>query len=494
MVFPQSLWRAARPRANRTCLWACRSLAFAAVATMASCASMSNSPDAGRTLAIVGATVVHPERDAAHAIERDSTVVVSGRRIVAVGPASATSVPPGATVIDGRGKWLVPGLVDAHVHFFQSGNLYTRPDVIDLNAWMPYAKEVERNKARLAATFKVWIASGVTSVVDIGGPFWNFDMRDAAERTAAAPRVAVAGPLISMVADPKLDLGDPPIIKIASPAEARELVARELARKPDYIKVWFINRLGDDLAAQEAIVKAAGDAAHRAGVPLAVHATEIIVAKAAMRAGADFLVHSVGDALVDDEFLALAKQNHILYCPTLFVVPGYRYALSNTWQPTAVELRLADPQIVATMGDLARIPADMLPDTLVRSMAAAVPPKPSPIELKNLRTIWDAGITVVMGTDAGNIGTLHGPSVFREMALMQEAGLTPLEVLRSATTNGARAARRDNEIGVIAASRLADLVILDADPTTSVENLSRVFRVIKDGRVFDPDELIRSIR
>ena len=241
-------------------------------------------------------------------------------------------------------------------------------------------------------------------------------------------------------------------------------------------------------------MKAAADAAHRAGVPLAVHATELIVAKAAMRAGADFLVHSVGDAPIDDEFLALAKQNRILYCPTLFVVPGYRYALSNTWQPTAAELRLADPQIVATMGDLTRIPTDMLPNALVRGMAAAVPPKPSPIELKNLRTIWDAGITVVMGTDAGNIGTLHGPSVFREMALMQEAGLTPLEVLRSATTNGARAARRDNEIGAIAAGRLADLVILDADPTTSVENLSRVYRVIKDGQVFDPDDLIRSIR
>jgi imidazolonepropionase-like amidohydrolase len=220
----------------------------------------------------------------------------------------------------------------------------------------------------------------------------------------------------------------------------------------------------------------------------------LVTAKAALRAGADFLVHSVSDTLVDGEFLALAKQNHILYCPTLFVVPGYRYALSNTWQPTAAELRLADPRIVATMGDLARIPSATLPDAIVRSMAAAVPPKPSPIELKNLRTIWDAGITVVMGTDAGNIGTLHGPSVFREMALMQEAGLTPLEVLRAATVNGARAVRRDNEIGAIAAGRLADLVILDADPVAGVENLSRVYRVIKDGRVFDPDELIRSIR
>src|SRR5947207_4561507 len=148
--------------------------------------------------AIVGATVVHPDRDLPSAVASNTTVIVSGSRIEAIGPASSTPVPAGATRIDGRGKWVVPGLIDSHVHFFQSGNLYTRPDVADFNAWMPYAKEVERNKARLPATFKVWLASGVTSVVDIGGPFWTFQMRDAAVRSPAAPRVAVAGPLISM--------------------------------------------------------------------------------------------------------------------------------------------------------------------------------------------------------------------------------------------------------------------------------------------------------
>src|SRR6266513_3359675 len=281
--------------------------------------------------AIVGATVVHPDRDLPSAVAANSTVIIKGNRIERVGPASSTPVPKGATRIDGRGKWVVPGLIDAHVHFFQSGNLYTRPDVADFNAVVPYAKEVERNKARLDATFKVWLASGVTSVVDIGGPFWNFEMRDAALASAAAPRVAVAGPLLSMVERVKLDLGDPPIIKISSANEARALVQRELKHRPDFIKVWFIHRQGDDLAAQEAIVKAAGEAAHAAGVRLAVHATELVVAKASLRAGADFLVHSVEDAAVDEEFLALAKKNRALYCPTLFVTLGYRYALSNTW-------------------------------------------------------------------------------------------------------------------------------------------------------------------
>jgi imidazolonepropionase-like amidohydrolase len=447
----------------------------------------------GQVTAIVGASVVHPELDGDAAIARDQAVVIEGDRIRAVGDTRFVRVPEGATVIDGRGKWVVPGLIDAHVHFFQSGNLYTRPDAANFNAWMPYAKEVERNKARLPATFKVWLASGVTGVVDIGGPFWNFEMRDLAVKTAAAPRVAVAGPLISMVADPPLDLGDPPIIKVTSPDEARSLVRRELAHKPDYIKVWFIHRPGDDLAAQEAIVKATADAAHEAGVPLAVHATELVVAKASLRAGADFLVHSVEDEPVDDELIALARRNHALYCPTLFVVMGYRYALSGTWQATDAEKRLADPQILESMNDLAKIPKDRIPERVAKLMVNPPTVKPSAVSLANLRKVWDAGIPVAMGTDAGNVGTLHGPSVFREMELMTQAGLTPLQVLRAATVNGAKALRREHDLGVIEPGRLADLVVLDADPLASVGNLSRIHRVIKGGRVFDPQELIRSI-
>jgi imidazolonepropionase-like amidohydrolase len=447
----------------------------------------------GPITAIVGATVIHPERDLPSAVASSSTLIIAGTRIESIGPASSTPVPAGATRIDGKGKWVVPGLIDSHIHFFQSGNLYTRPDVADFNAWMPYAKEVRRNQARLPATFKVWLASGVTSVVDIGGPFWNFEVRAAALKSPAAPRIAVAGPLLSMVDRVKLDLGDPPIIRITSAGEARALVRRELERKPDFIKVWFIHRQGDDLAAQEAIVKAAAEAAHAAGVRLAVHATELIVAKASLRAGADFLVHSVEDEAVDEEFLALAKKNRALYCPTLFVTLGYRYALSNTWQPTEAERRLADPQILAAMNDLQRMPREALPERVVKAMNQPAPPKPSAIALQNLRKVWEAGIPVVMGTDAGNIGTLHGPSVFREMEIMAQAGLTPLQVLRSATSNGAKAMGMEREIGTLAPGKLADLVVLDADPLANVMNLSRIYRVIKDGTVFVPDELTRSI-
>jgi imidazolonepropionase-like amidohydrolase len=114
--------------------------------------------------------------------------------------------------------------------------------------------------------------------------------------------------------------------------------------------------------------------------------------------------------------------------------------------------------------------------------------------MDNLRRVMDAGITVVMGTDAGNIGTLHGPSIHREFALMREAGLTPAEILRSATFDAARALGTVGETGAIAPGMRADLVILDADPLADVANLQKVYRVVKDGVVYDPDELMRELR
>jgi len=112
--------------------------------------------------------------------------------------------------------------------------------------------------------------------------------------------------------------------------------------------VWFIHRPDDDLAAQEAIVRANPRRRRtRRACDWRYHATELLVAKSALHAGADYLVHSVEDEAVDEEFLALAREHHILYCPTLFVRMGYFYALSGTWQATEAERRLADPQVLA---------------------------------------------------------------------------------------------------------------------------------------------------
>jgi imidazolonepropionase-like amidohydrolase len=433
-------------------------------------------------LAIVGATVV----DGAAAPIPDAVVLVDGERIQAVGSRAQVALPKGITIVDGRGKWVAPGLVDAHVHFFQSGGAYTRPDVVDLRKVRPYEREIALLKAALPRTFARYLRCGITSVVDVGGPFWNFEVRDAAARTALAPRVAVAGPLISTVDRPQLDIGDPPIIKTATPDEARALVRRELERKPDLMKVWFVFRPGDDLAAGKALVAATVDEARKGGVRTAVHATELETARAAVEAGAAVLVHSVFDKPVDDAFVDLLKRRGVIYIPTLFVRAGYTLVLTGSFVPTPAERRWADPDVLATFEEVKSRPE------LTSRPRRAPDPESDRVPLQNLKRLSDAGVTIAAGTDAGNIGTLHGPSIFRELRLMMDAGLTPREVLASATAAGARVMGREKDLGAVAPGKLADLLILDRDPLVDVANLEAIHRVVKGGRVYTPEELARA--
>jgi imidazolonepropionase-like amidohydrolase len=446
-----------------------------------------------RALMIVGAAVIHPDRPADKALAQGETIFIVGSTIRYVGPAEKFKAPPNTRILDASGKWVIPGLIDAHVHFAQSGNLYTRPDIADFNRWQPYAQEVKRNKARVPATFKVWLASGVTGVVDLGGPTWSFDVRSRSRKTVAAPHVAVAGPMVSLIPRPQLALDDPPMVYVTSAEEARQLVARNLQRRPDYIKIMWVRLAGDDLQAQTEIVRAAAEAAHAAHVPVAVHATDLDVAKAALTVGADYLVHSVDDKPVDDEFIELLRKRQALYCPTLAVIPRLKSVLANSWVATPEEARLADPEILRTMGDLNHIPPEYIPEIVKTFSQKHVAFEPPAVALENLRRVWAEGITVVMGTDAGAPGNLHGPAVFREMQYMHVAGLSPLEILRTATVNGARALHMQSEVGRIEAGMAADLVVLEANPLSDIDNLSHIHSVIRGGVLFDPAELIRSI-
>lgn len=447
----------------------------------------------GRTVFIRNVGIIHPDRDGSSVVQTGASVTIKSGRIGSVG--HRKEAPSGAEIIDGTGKWLLPGFIDAHVHFFQSGNPYTRPDAADLSKLVPYAQENRRNHDRLPVTLRTWLACGVTGVMDMGGPFWNFSVREEAARSGAAPRVMVTGPLFSTISVEALELDDPPIIKVSSVEEVGSLADRELARGPDFLKAWFIHMPGDDLAVQEVVVKEAGDRAHAAGLRLAVHATELDAAKAALRCGADILVHSVADRPVDDEFLSMARDRRAIYVPTLYVPRGYYEVFSRSWRPTVAEERLGDPEILAHMRDLETLTEADLPERLLPVFRAGSPLPPAALgerwvtAERNLVRVWKYGITVAMGTDAGNIGTLHGPSIFREMKLMVHAGLGPAEVLRCATTNGAIAMNLDERVGRVAEGYAADLIILNSNPLENIESASDISHVLRSGRVYTADQL-----
>ncbi len=440
------------------------------------------------TLAIVGATVVSPERATPLP---NATILIENGRIVSVGPVKSIRVPPSAQVIKAEGKWVIPGLIDSHIHFFQSGGLYTRPDVIDLRKHLPYEKELEQIRANLADTFARYIRSGITSVVDVGGPFWNFDVRELASKTSLAPRVAVAGPLVSTYQPAALTTDDPPIIKVNNPDEARALVRKQIERKTDLIKIWYIVRPGISAEANFELVKATIDEAHRHRVRAAVHATQLETAKLAVKAGADILVHSVFDTEVDAEFIHLLKKNGVIYIPTLVVYEGYDEVLSQQINLTTAEYEMANPHVVGTLFDLRKLPQEDLPERVRNLMNNPQPITRHLIAIANLKTLYEAGIIIAAGTDAGNIGTLHGPAIFREFELMAAAELSPQAILYAATLNGAKVMGREKQLGTIERGKLADVVILNANPLEDIRNTAKIHTVVKNGITFPALEIIK---
>ena len=453
-------------------------------------------PAAEPALAIVGATVIpgfNPGTGTGAGPLADATVVVEGARIAALGAAAAVAVPAGARIIDGRGLWLIPGLIDAHVHLANSAGLYSSPSNLDLRAIRDYqTDELARVRAALPATLLRYLASGVTAVVDRGGPAWSLEIRALAD-TVPAPRVALSGPMLATYRQAAF-LGELAHGRwIRTPEEARAEVRANVRAGVDLIKIHFLPRVGG-LASDLAWARAAIDEAHAQGLKVCVHATQLALARALVEAGADQLVHSIDDAPVDDALVALLAERGTVYVTTLLVYEGYREVFLRGLDYSDIERRLGDPQVVETLDDIAWIDDRHLPPWLkadhpargARTASAAAWPHWAvsdvrAIQGQNLRRLAAAGVTIAAGTDAGTIGNLHGPALHRELELMAEAGLAPLQVLKAATLGGAAALGRSADLGSIAPGKLADMVLLEADPLADIRNTRQIRAVIKDG-------------
>lgn len=418
----------------------------------------------------------------------DQTIVIEKDRIAAVGAGNKIKIPAAARVIDATGKYIMPGMTDAHIHFFQSGGLYTRPDAMNLTSYYPYEKDQAYVKAHRSDLMARYLACGVTSVIDVGGPLANFEIREWAAQDSAAANTWVTGPLVSTYLPPRLDEKDPPIVKVNTPEEARELVRKELPYHPDFIKIWDIVRPGMRADSTLSIIKAAIDESHAHGLKVAVHATQYETAKLAVENGANILVHSIDDKILDQPMLQLLKAKHVLYIPTLKVMQGYYRTMIQQPHFSAHELTWADPFVLGTLTDLQHLPGAY--DYIGRREKIHVPDAEDTIMMKNLQLVHQAGILVAAGTDAGNIGTLHAASFLEDLLVMQQAGLSNREVIKAATLNAVKGFGKEKDYGSIEKGKVADMILLGEDPVKDLRVLGKVEMTIRKGKVFTPAQLV----
>ena len=392
------------------------------------------------------------------------TVVVRGNRIVAEGPATSVNVPAGARVIDGRGKFLIPGMWDMHVHTV-----------------MPGGKQV----------LPLYIANGVTGVRDMAGDWATITAWRAAIAAGSliGPRIVASGPYLEGGVQPI------PHILVKSPADAAPAVDSLVRLGVDFIKVH------GQLTPESYF--AIARAARAKGIRFAGHVSRTVGAAAASDSGQASIEHilAIPNPCTAAEVIALAPrfpvQSALGRCDTLDQAPLYAKLKRNgTWVvPTLVA------QVEVSRWPKRDLAGDSvqryLPDSLktyvagIFPMVDSVPPDAdiNGAKLFNRRVavtgaLFRAGVGVMAGTDAPLRNSPPGFGLHEELLYLTKAGLTPFEALRAATYEPARFLGMLDSLGTIEVGKVADLVLLTANPVTDIRNSSRTQTVMSGGRLF----------
>jgi imidazolonepropionase-like amidohydrolase len=394
----------------------------------------------------------------------DQTVLVRGTRIIAAGAASETTVPPGARIVDGRGKFLIPGLWDMHVHTVMPGGRQVLP---------------------------LYIANGVTGVRDMASDWptikaWRADI---AAGSLIGPRIVASGPY--------LEGGDQPIphILVKSPADAAPAVDSLVRLGVDFIKVH------GQLSPES--FYAIARAARAKKIQFAGHVSRTVGAAAASDSGQASIEHilAIPNSCTGAEVAELAPrfpvQRALGVCDTLDQAPLYAKLKRNgTWVvPTLVA------QVEVSRWPKRDLPGDSvqryLPDSLktyvagIFPMVDSVPPDAdvNGARLFNKRVavtgaLFRAGVGIMAGTDAPLRNAPPGFGLHEELLHFTRAGLTPFEALRAATYEPARFLGMLDSLGTVEVGKVADLVLLTANPLADIRNSSRTAYVVANGRLY----------
>jgi len=370
----------------------------------------------------------------------DGLMLVRDGRIQYVGERGDVPIPAGATVVNVDGRTIIPGLINTHGHVGNVGG---------------------SGRENLTKQLRLYAEYGVTTVNSLGGEGpAAIALRDEQSMIGLdRARVFVAG---AVVAGRTVD-------------EALAQVQQNADMGVDWMKLRVDDNLGSSQKMSPEIYSAVIDRSHELGLRLASHLFYLSDAKALMRAGTDFIAHSVRDMDVDDEFLGMLAASGICYTPTLMrEVSTYVYES----RPDFFDDPFFRSHFDQAVRDQFQTPARQ------RSSARSQPYKEAlRVALRNVKTIVDAGLPVVMGTDTGPAGRFQGYFEHMELDLMAEAGLTPEQVLRSATGLAAECLRMDDEIGTLRPNRWADFIVLTENPLDDIRNVHGIESVWIAGEV-----------
>jgi len=414
-------------------------------------------------VAIRGARVI----DGTGAPAQPATVLIRGPRIEAVG--ADVAIPPGARVVEAAGETLIPGLFDLHTHLAASPVIGAGAD------W--------------GKNLKAYLACGVTFVDDFSAYGEMF-----APMRGLWAAGAVQGPRVNLAARVSTPAGhgteggwgDFMTLETSTAEQAHAAMRTLLAYKPDVIKVftdgWRYGTAPNMTSMNLETLAAIVADAHAAGIKVLTHTVTLEGAKIAARAGVDVLAHGIGDAAADQELIEILKAKRTTYVPTLAV---YETHDLSRIAPRALEVLDADAREVI---------ARAAPGRARTEEAGGATERRWRYLLDNVRRLHDAGIPIAVGTDAGMTGTYHGFATLRELELLVEAGLTPLEALTAAASVSDRALGVEGERGTIAAGKLADLVLIDGRPDERIGDIEKTARVFLGGAELDPHVLEAAIQ
>jgi hypothetical protein len=280
--------------------------------------------------------------------------------------------------------------------------------------------------------------------------------------------------------------GDFMTLETSTAEQAHAAVRTLLAYKPDVIKVftdgWRYGAAPNLTSMNLETLAAIVADAHAAGIKVLTHTVTLEGAKIAARAGVDVLAHGIGDAAVDQELIGILKAKRTTYVPTLAVYETHQLSRIS---PRALEVLDTDAREVVARAVRASARGDEETDARARRWRYL---------LDNVRRLHDAGIPIGVGTDAGMAGTYHGFATLRELELLVEAGLTPLDALTAGASVSARALGVDGERGTIAPGKLADLVLIDGRPDERIGDIEKTARVFLGGAELDPHALEAAIQ